>query len=345
MPKSLRVIGVLGALLVSLTCVRGGPMGYEKAVFAGGCFWCMTPPFEKMAGVKKVVAGYTDGKGKNPTYEDYAEKGFVEAVEVTYDPKVVTYPELLDVYWRQINPTDPSGQFVDRGPQYRAVIFFLDEEQRREAEASKAALGKSGRFEAPILTEIKKASAFYPAEDYHQDYYLKQPARYERYHEGSGRERFLRGVWARPLPTPTATPANLRKRLTAAQWRVTQEAATEPPFHNEYWDNHRDGIYVDVVSGEALFSSKDKFDSGTGWPCFTKPIGEGTLVQKADHSLGMERTEVRAQKSGSHLGHVFDDGPAPLHSRYCINSAALRFIPKEDLEKEGYGKYRVLFGK
>jgi peptide methionine sulfoxide reductase msrA/msrB len=315
----------------------------------------MTPPFEKLKGVTEVLAGYTDGRGANPTYQNYAEKGYVEAVQVTYDPSVITYTQLLDVYWMQINPTDPNGQFVDRGPQYRAAIFYLNEEQKNSAEVSKQTLGHSGRYDKSILTEIKKASTFWPAEDYHQDYYKKSPTHYEIYHAGSGREQYLQKVWGnthKDVPSPTPTHANrflkpaqaqLKRMLNPMQYKVTQEKGTEPPFHNEYWDNHKEGIYVDIISGEPLFSSTDKFDSGTGWPCFKKPIEEGNLIQKPDHTLQIERTEVRSNLADSHLGHLFHDGPEPTGERYCIDSAALRFVAKEDLEKEGYGKYRNIF--
>jgi peptide methionine sulfoxide reductase msrA/msrB len=167
----------------------------EEATFAGGCFWCVTPPFEKLDGVTKVVSGYTGGAGKDPTYEDYAQKGHVEAIQITFDPSKVTYEKLLDVFWMQIDPTDPDGQFVDRGKPYRSAIFSHNEEQKRLAEKSKENLAKSGRFTKPIVTEILEASTFYPAEDYHQDYYKKNPLRYKYYRYGSGRDRFLDSVW------------------------------------------------------------------------------------------------------------------------------------------------------
>ncbi len=340
------------------------------ATFAGGCFWCVESGFEKLPGVEDAVSGYTAGHWKNPTYKQVSSgnTGHTEAVQVHYDPSVITYEDLLEGFWRQIDPTDGNGSFVDRGSQYRPGIYYNNEAEKQAAKGSITKHEASGRYDKPFDVEVAPLGVFYVAEDFHQDYHVKNPVRYKYYRYGSGRDQYLRKVWGNDLKFVVkgpmkhraetmgvkkmgdnnidySKPSNdvLRERLTDLQYMVTQKEGTEQPFSNEYNDNKRDGIYVDIVSGEPLFSSTDKFDSGSGWPSFTQPIDAIHIVTKTDYKLLIPREEVRSAGADSHLGHVFKDGPEPTGLRYCLNSASLRFVPSEELVEQGYGQYTALF--
>ena len=339
--------------------IRVDNEGLAVATFAGGCFWCIESGFEKLPGVNDAVSGYTAGQSKNPTYRQVSSgsTGHTEAVQVFYDPAVITYEDLLEGFWRQFDPTDGSGSFADRGSQYRPGIYYNNDLEKIAAEASILKHEASGRHDKPFDVEVAPLDVFYEAEDYHQDYYIKNPIRYKYYRYGSGRDQYLEKVWGDDLHYDVKGPmkdntskvytkpsdAVLREQLTELQYKVTQKEGTERPFSNEYNDNKKPGIYVDIVSGEPLFSSLDKFDSGTGWPSFTQPIDAKHITTKTDYKMFLPRTEVRSAGADSHLGHVFKDGPEPTGLRYCLNSASLRFVAEEDLAEQGYEQYVSLF--
>jgi len=360
---------------------------YSVATFAGGCFWCTESDFEKVDGVIEAISGYIGGAVVNPTYNQVSggSTGHREASQVYYDPVVVSYAQLLDVYWTHVNPTDNGGQFADRGYQYGTEIFYYTDEQKKIAEQSKRELNESGQLSEPIVTPITKAGEFYVAEDYHQDYHIKNPLPYKYYRNGSGRNTYITEQWgdtadevlhgktcvtnicatvpkiqSEPLSGPTTksevklgttttkfvkpSKEELKKILTPLQYKITQKEGTETPFDNEYWDNHEEGIYVDIVSGEPLFSSTEKFDSGSGWPSFLKPIEYSFVTEHDDYKLFVKRTEIRSKIADSHLGHIIMDGPETNDFvRYCMNSASMKFVHKDELEGSQYEKYHSLF--
>lgn len=340
-------------LATEQTEVQGDQEGLEQATFAGGCFWCMEPPFESQPGVVSVISGYSGGEEEDPTYEEVAGKqtGHQEAVQITYDPEQISYEDLLQIFWRQIDPTDDEGQFVDKGEPYLSAVFYHDEAQRQAAESSLLEMDESGRFDGEIVTSIEEYDTFYEAEEYHQDYYKKNEGRYEFYRANSGRDDYLDEVWGDDKEYEVSSGSSYtvedKEAAVAAldnmQYEVTQEDGTEPAYDNIYHDNTEEGIYVDIVSGEPLFSSKDQYDSGTGWPSFTRPLELTNITYEEDSGIFGTSVEVRSKHADSHLGHVFQDGPEPTGLRYCMNSAAMEFIPAEELEGTEYEAYAADF--
>ncbi len=375
----------------------------ESAVFAGGCFWCVESDFERTPGVVEVISGYSGGRTKNPTYDDYASGGHREVVFVIYDPTQVSYAGLVERLIKNVDPINKIGQFEDKGRQYSPAIYYNNEAEQLAAQRVIAAINEMKVFRGKLNVALEKRQAFWPAEAYHQNYHLTHASKYRYYRMASGRDAYVLRHWGAradkieldgglpaqssnaALPTNPAISSNLeqatspkdatgdsrpstplssdvsspdrpawtqfqkpsevelRKQLTKLQYGVTQHDETEPAFGNAYWNNHKVGIYVDILSGEPLFSSAAKFESGTGWPSFVAPIDQQAVIYKTDNELDYTRIEVRSRYGNSHLGHMFNDGPVTRGGkRFCMNSSAMKFIPKEEMAEQGYAEYLPL---
>ncbi len=318
----------------------------NKTIYlAGGCFWGTEHLFSLVPGVTDTEAGYANSIVTDPTYKEVCTgtTNAAETVKVVYDPSKVTLRQLLGLYLMSVNPLSLNRQGNDVGTQYRTGIYYTSPDDAVVVDSVLAELDR--RLGCKSVIESGELKNFYPAEDYHQGYLDKNPGGY--CHVNPQLFSIARTIGTKTETTqpherkyPRPDDATLRERLTPLQWEVTQKAATERPFANEYDDEFRPGIYVDVTTGEPLFVSTDKFNSGCGWPAFSKPIDDKLIEKNTDYSHGMVRTEVKSSNSGAHLGHVFPDGPQKTGGlRYCINSASLRFIPLDRMETEGYGEY------
>ena len=298
---------------------------------AGGCFWGLEAYMERIQGVTDAVSGYANGKGDTTNYQLLHATDHAETVKVTYDPNKISLDKLLQYYFRVIDPTSINKQGNDRGRQYRTGIYYQNEQDKAVIEAALKAL--QSKYQAPIQIEVEPLKNYVEAEEYHQDYLKKNPNGYCHIDIKKADEPLIDD---KKYPKPS--DAELKQKLTALQYDVTQGKHTERSFSNEYWDNFAPGIYVDITTGEPLFSSKDKFESGCGWPSFTKPIAAEVAEYQKDNSFNMTRIEVLSRSGHAHLGHVFDDGPRDKGGlRYCINSASIKFIPLDEMEKQGYG--------
>lgn len=321
----------------------------EKNIYlAGGCFWGMEAYFKRIKGVDNVESGYANGQTENPTYEEvcHHNTGHAETIKISYNPDIISLTDLLRHFFRIVDPTSINRQGNDVGTQYRSGIYYTDEADRAVIEAVIKA--EQGRYQQKIVVQVEPLKQFFRAEEYHQQYLDKNPSGYchINLHKANEPLPALPEVEEKALPYKPdqftkPSDEQLRQQLDKAAYHVTQQSGTERPYSHEYDELFAPGIYVDVVSGEPLFSSRDKYNSGCGWPAFSKPINDQSVNTHQDNSHGMQRTEVRSHNADSHLGHVFADGPEDRGGlRYCINGASLRFIPYEDMDKAGYGAYK-----
>lgn len=322
--------------------------GPREIYFAGGCFWGVEEYFSRIPGVTEATSGYANGKTANPTYREVCggRTGYAETVRVRYDPEIVSLQTLTKQFFKIINPLSLNRQGNDVGSQYRTGVYYSDPADRESVAAVMAEAQKN--YDRPLAVELLPLTAFYPAEEEHQDYLRKNPNGYCHIDFDSLKDDKLEERPGRVDPGKYAKPGDekLKELLTPTAYQVTQRAATERAFSGEFWNHKEPGIYVDIVTGEPLFSSADKFDSGCGWPSFTRPITPEVVTENTDTSHGMIRTEVKSRAGASHLGHVFEDGPRDRGGlRYCINSAALRFIPYDKLDEEGYGDLKEAVAK
>ncbi|MCA9355231.1 peptide-methionine (R)-S-oxide reductase MsrB [Candidatus Kaiserbacteria bacterium] len=343
--------------------ITGVATNIQTMIVAGGCFWCVESDLEKVPGVIGVVSGYSGGDAQNPTYSTYGSGGHREVVEVTYDANKVSFEDILIVTMKTTDPTDDDGTFADRGDKYSSAFYYETDEQKKIIDNLIAEVNKNGPYDKPLAIDVEKRKTFWKAEEGHQDYYkgTLTNLKYKYYRNASGRDDFIKKYWGEDrsskLPWREASikinnqthmwnsykkpdQEELKKLLDETTFKVTQEEGTERAGSSPLDKNWDEGIYVDVLSGEPLFSSKDKFDSGTGWPSFTRPITDEAVTEREDNRLFSTRTEVRSSIADNHLGHVFNDGPKDSTGlRYCMNGVALKFIPKAEMEEKGYGDF------
>ncbi len=339
-------------------------LNIQTMIVAGGCFWCVEADLEKVPGVIGVVSGYSGGNADKPTYQNYGSGGHREVVEVTYNANQVSFEDILIVTMKTTDPTDDNGTFGDRGDKYSSAFYYENSQQKKIIEDLIREVDENGPYDKPLAIDVETKATFWPAEDYHQDYYkgTLTKLRYQFYRTASGRSAFIEKYWGVNDHSPELSWRNepstsnnqtymwsnyvkpseeeLKSQLDEQAFKVTQKEGTERAGTSPLDKIWEDGIYVDILSGEPLYSSKDKFDSGTGWPSFVRPITPNALTEHEDKKFFTTRTETRSAIADNHIGHVFNDGPADRGGlRYCMNGVALNFVPKAEMEAKGYGDF------